>query len=158
MCCTFSLLVIEWKLCAHTASNVQTSKLAQCYTILACCWYQWCEYCRFVIFQLFFLKFDELFVQSSIYLHQFNCCFLSLYKIFHNCSFLMLKSTKEHYKCITGAVVYNMFTIVARRAPWKLSVHVYIHVSHSTFVLPMGIQKRSSFATHRCQLFLRRIV
>ena len=53
----FSLLVVEWKLCAHTASDLQTSKLAQCYTILACCWYQWCEYCRFVIFQLFFLKY-----------------------------------------------------------------------------------------------------
>ena len=57
MCSTFSLLVIEWKLCAHTTSDVQTSKLAQCYTILACCWYHWCEYCRFVIFQLFFLKY-----------------------------------------------------------------------------------------------------
>ena len=147
MCSTFSVLVIEWKLCIHATSDVQTSKPAQRYTILQYSRYQWCEYCRFVIFQLFFLKFDELFVQAQY------CCFLSLYKIFHNCSFLMLKSTKEHYKCITGAVVYNMFTIVARRAPWKLSVHVYIHVSHSTFVLPMGIQKRSSFATHRCQLF-----
>ena len=58
-----SLLVIEWKLCAHTASDVQTSKLAQCYTILACGWYHWYEYCRFVICQLFFLKFDELFLQ-----------------------------------------------------------------------------------------------
>ena len=57
MCSTFSLLVIEWKLSAHTTSKVQTSKLAQRYTILACCWYQWCEYCRFVIFQLFFLKY-----------------------------------------------------------------------------------------------------
>ena len=26
---TFSLLVIEWKLCARTTSNLQTSKLAQ---------------------------------------------------------------------------------------------------------------------------------
>ena len=54
---SFSLLVIEWKPCAHTRSDVRTSKLAQCDTILACCWYQWCEYCRFVIFQLFFLKY-----------------------------------------------------------------------------------------------------
>ena len=52
MCSTFSLLVTEWKLCAHTTSDVQTSKRTQCYTILACCWYQWYEYCRFVIFQL----------------------------------------------------------------------------------------------------------
>ena len=52
-----TLLDIEWKLCAHTTTDVQTSKLAQRYTILACCWYQWCEYCRFVIFQLFFLKY-----------------------------------------------------------------------------------------------------
>ena len=36
MCCTFSLLDVEWKLCAHTTTNVQTSKLAQRYTILAC--------------------------------------------------------------------------------------------------------------------------
>ena len=57
LCSTFSLLVIEWKLCAHTTSDVQTSQLAQRCTILACCWYQWCEYCRFVIFQLFFLKY-----------------------------------------------------------------------------------------------------
>ena len=57
MCSTFSLLVIEWKLGAHTTSDVQTSKLRQCYTILACCRYHWCEYCRFVIFQLFFLKY-----------------------------------------------------------------------------------------------------
>ena len=54
MCSTFSLLVIEWKLCAHTTSDVQTSKLAQRYTILACCWYHWCEYCRFVIFPTVF--------------------------------------------------------------------------------------------------------
>ena len=57
MCSTFSLLVIEWKLCAHTTSDVQTSKRTQRYTILACCWYHWCEYCWFVIFQLFFLKY-----------------------------------------------------------------------------------------------------
>ena len=55
-----TLLDIEWKLCAQTTSDVQTSQRTQCYTILACCWYHWCEYCRFVIFQLFFLKFDEL--------------------------------------------------------------------------------------------------
>ena len=57
MCSTFSLCDVEWKLCAHTTSDLQTSKLAQRYTILACCWYQWCEYCRFVIFQLSFLKY-----------------------------------------------------------------------------------------------------
>ena len=81
MCSTLSLLVVEWKLRAHTASDVQTSKLAQCYTILACCWYQWCEYCRFVIFQLFFLK---IFVQSSksnvyISIFELRCVVLSLF-------------------------------------------------------------------------------
>ena len=59
MCSTFSLLVIEWKLCVHTTSDVQTSKPTQSYTILACCWSRWCEYCRFVISQLFF---PEIFI------------------------------------------------------------------------------------------------
>ena len=77
MCSTFSLLVVEWKLCAHTASDVQTSKLAQCYTILACCWYHWCEYCRFVIFQLFVPEIFDVKLKKQ-YLHQF----LSLQKYF----------------------------------------------------------------------------
>ena len=55
--------------------------------------------------------------------------------MFHNFSFLMLKSTKEHYKCIAGAVVYNVYTIVMRCAPWKLFVQVYTCVT--ILVLPM---------------------
>ena len=69
MCSTLSLLNVEWKLCAHTKSDVQTSKLTQRYTILACCWYQSCENCWFVIFQLFFLKY--LCKLKKQYLHQF---------------------------------------------------------------------------------------
>ena len=63
---TFSLLDVEWKLCTHTTNDVQTSKRTQRYTISACCWSCWYEYCRFVIFQLFFLKFDELFLHDCV--------------------------------------------------------------------------------------------
>ena len=72
MCSTFSLLVVEWKLCAHTTNDVQTSKHTQCYTILACCWYQWCEYCWFVIFQLFFLKIFVQISKSNVYISIFE--------------------------------------------------------------------------------------
>ena len=93
VCSTFSLLVVEWKLCAHTTSDVQTSKHTQRYTILACCWYHWCEYCRFVIFQLFFLKY--LWKLKNQYLHQF----LSLHGLFWlssgNCAHT-LQATCKH--------------------------------------------------------------
>ena len=92
MCSTFSLLVIEWKLCAHTTSDVQTSKLAQRYTILACCWYQWCEYCLFVIFQLFFLKYWCKLKRQ--YLHQFSSL-----DVFYFLSFgYRVETERTHYK------------------------------------------------------------
>ena len=102
MCSTFSLLVIEWKLCAHTTSNVQTSKRAQCYTILACCWYQWCDYCRFVIFQLFFLKY-LMQAQKAILTSVFErrCVFYSL-------SFgYRVETVRTHYKRRTNIKTYT---------------------------------------------------
>ena len=48
----------------------------------------------------------------------------------------MLKSTKEHCKCIAGAVVYNVYTIVMRCAPWELFVQMYTCVT--ALVLPSG--------------------
>ena len=90
---TFSLLVIEWKLCAHTTSDLQTSKLAQCYTILACCWYHWCEYCRFVIFQLCFLKYLWK-AQKAIFTSQ-----VLSFDVFYFLSFgYRVETVRTHYK------------------------------------------------------------
>ena len=74
-----TLLDIEWKLCAHTTNDVQTSKRTQCDTILACCWYQWCEYCRFVIFQLFFLKYWCKLKKQYPSVFELRCVLLSLF-------------------------------------------------------------------------------
>ena len=113
MCSTFSLLDVEWKLRVHATNDVQTLKLTQRYSILACCWCHWYEFCWFVIFQLFFLKICWTFKNRSTF------AIFELAKIFRNCSFLMLKSTKAHYKCIAGAVVYNVCTAVTRFVPWE---------------------------------------
>ena len=97
MCSTFSLLVIEWKLCAHTTTDVQTSKLAQRCTILACCWYQWYEYCRFVIFQLVFLKYlwkAQKAILTSVF--ELRCVPLSLFWLSSgNCAHT-LQATYKH--------------------------------------------------------------
>ena len=140
MCSTFSLLVIEWKLCAHTTSDVQTSKRTQRYTLLACCWYRRCGYCRFVIFQLFF---SEIFVkaQKAIFTSVFE-----LTKIFHNCLFLMLNTIKEHYKCIAGAFVYNSFIVVTRCAPCTTFVQVY--TCTTVLILPIHQPATSTVMPH----------
>ena len=45
----------------------------------------------------------------------------------------MLKSTKEHYKCIAGAVADNVYAIVTRCAPYKTFVQLYT----CTTILPI---------------------
>ena len=47
----------------------------------------------------------------------------------------MLKSTKEHCKCIAGAVVYNIYTIVTRCALCQMFVQAC--TCFTTLVLPM---------------------
>ena len=102
MCSTFSLLVIEWKLCAHTTSDVRTSKRTQRYTILACCWYQWCEYCQFVIFQLFFLKY-----LCKAQKAMFTSVFLS-FDVFYFLSFgCRVETVRTHYKRRTNITTYT---------------------------------------------------
>ena len=112
MCSTFSLCDVEWKLCAHTTSDVQTSKLAQCDTILACCWYQWCEYCRFVIFQLFFLKYMQS-SKSNIDITGFElrCVLVSLFWLSSgNCAHT-LQATYKHQNLHNVILYYNIQTI-----------------------------------------------
>ena len=109
MCSTFSLLVVEWKLRAHTTSNVQTSKLAQCYTILACCWYQWCEYCRFVIFQLFFLKYlckAQKAMFTSVFL-SFDVFYFLFWLSSGNCAHT-LQATYKHQNLHNVILYYNI--------------------------------------------------
>ena len=75
-----------------------------------------------------------------------------LKKIFHNCSFLMLKTPKEHYKCIAGAVVYNMYTIVTRCAPWKVFVQSYTCVT--VLVLPRYCWGEKKLVVQSCIVVL----
>ena len=64
-------LDVEWKLRAHTTNDVQTPQFTQYYAILVCCWCHWCKICWFVIYQLFFLKFDDIAISSP------TCCTFS---------------------------------------------------------------------------------
>ena len=104
MCSTFSLLDIEWKLCTHTTSDVQTSKYTQRYTILARCWYRWCEYCRFVIFQLFSLKY--WWKLKTQYWHQFLSLHISLllYRV---------ETVRTHYKRRANTRTYTMLYYIS---------------------------------------------
>ena len=120
MCSTFSLLVIEWKLCAHTTSNLQTSKLAQCYTILACCWYQWCEYCRFVIFQLFFLK-DLCKAQKAM----FTSVFMS-FDVFYFLSFgYRVETVHTHCKRPTNINFHTLLCCCTCMFPQFYQMHTH---------------------------------
>ena len=126
-----TLLDIEWKLCAQTTSDVQTSKLAQRYTILACCWYQWCEYCRFVIFQLFF---PETFVQSSNkqYWHQF-----SSFEVFYFLSlWCRVETVRTHYKRRANIKTYTMLYYIS---VLLVSVVWILSICHFPTVFPWNI-------------------
>ena len=63
----------------------------------------------------------------------------------------MLKTTKERYKCIAGAVVYNLHVLVTRCAPWKLFVQSYTCVTVHVLVLQMYVCHTSS--KRRCTVF-----
>ena len=130
MCSTLSLLNVEWKLCAHTKSDVQTSKLTQRYTILACCWYQSCENCWFVIFQLFFLKY--LCKLKKQYLHQF----LSL-DVFYFLSFgYRVETVRTHYKRRTNIKTYTTLYYIS---VLLVSVVWILLICHFPTVFPRNI-------------------
>ena len=150
MCSTFFLLVIEWKLCAHTTSDVQTSKLAQRYTILACCWYQWCEYCRFVIFQL---VFPEIFTEArKQYWHQF----LS-FDMFYFLSFGYRVETEcTHYKQRTNiktCTTLYYISVLLVSVVWILSICHFPTVFPEIFMSSSKSNIDISFWASMCSTF-----